>query len=128
MSISAFVEAAVPGPLNRSVIERVCAEEKLSLFEAYDAFALDVAEKYSTGVYSWHHGDDAMNSLFTYAHALSDSGLPAFAFDVYCAFDEGEYRPEGEALSMQLVLDALKKKKEPNQTPEPTAPGGRGSS
>jgi hypothetical protein len=119
MSISILVQAAAAKPLSREIIERTCQEEKMQLSELYDAFARDVAEKYLRGEYGWRFCDDAMNTLFTYTHPVSLSGLPAFAFDVYCAFDEGEYRPEGEALSRKLIADALKKK-EPIQPPQTT--------
>ena len=109
MTIPHLVETAAAAPLKSSIIERACEEEKMSLFELYDAFALHVAEKYLSGEYSWRFCDDAMNHLFTYAHPVSLSGMPAFAFEVYSAFDEGEYRPEGEALSKRLIADALKK-------------------
>jgi hypothetical protein len=109
VAITTLIESAASGPLTKADIERVCEEEKKSLFEFYDAFARIVAEKFAGGEYAWAFCDAAMNSLFTYAHPVSLSGLPAFAFEVYSAFDEGEYHEEGEALSRKLVAEALKK-------------------
>ncbi len=119
MSISSLVEAAAAGPLDRGMIERACADEKMKLFTLYDAFASHVAAKFLSGDYSWPFSDAAMNSLFTYAHPVSLSGLPPFAFEINSAFDEGEYQPEGESLSHRLVAQALRNQA-PNKSPEPT--------
>ena len=109
VTIPNLIQAAAAGPLTKAVIERACETGKKSLFELYDAFAREVAERFSRGEHSWEFCDVAMNSLFTYAHPVSLSGLPPFAFEVYSAFDEGEYREEGEIVSRRLIADALKK-------------------
>ena len=53
------------------------------------------------GDYSYAFGDRAMNHLFIFAYGSAGPGLPAFAWKVYGAFDEGEYDRPGEAAESQ---------------------------
>ena len=118
MSIESLIQKAAAEPnkaLSKADLERVSEEEKKSIDEIHNAFARIIAEKFLSGEYSWEYCDAAMNSLFGYAYPVALTGLPPFAFDIYIAFDEGEYHhkteypEEGEALSKRLVIDALKK-------------------
>lgn len=119
MPIATLILASTSQPLNREMVERAREEARMSLPEIYDAFAQDVAEKYLGGKYPWGFCDAAMNSLFSYAHPVSLSGLPPFAFEIYCLFDAGEHRREGDARSKRLVADALTRKNSNPQTPAP---------
>jgi hypothetical protein len=53
------------------------------------------------GEYSYTVGDAAMNNLFAFAYAISRTGLPDIALQVYEAFDEGEYDHVGEREELQ---------------------------
>jgi hypothetical protein len=43
---------------------------------------------------SWPDADAAMNNLSA-AYVMADSFVSGLAYDIYIAFDEGEYRHEG---------------------------------
>ena len=124
MNIESLIRKAATEPimaLPKADVESASEEEKKSIDEICNAFARIVAERFLTGEYSWRYCDAAMNSLFGYGYAGYGipedalTGLPPFAFDIYIAFDEGEFRhktkynEQGEALSRLLVADVLKK-------------------
>lgn len=96
MTIEELVQFAASHPLNAAVVEQVCAQAQLSIHAVFTAFARDVAEKYLQGTYTWCFGDVVMNCLYTYAYVFSDTGLPAYAWQVFIAFDEGEYIHPGD--------------------------------
>jgi hypothetical protein len=55
--------------------------------------------------YTWLDCDAAMNALFGFAYAMSRSDLPAYAFRVYLAFDEGEYYEGGELITLKMLAE-----------------------
>ncbi|MUV14360.1 hypothetical protein [Noviluteimonas gilva] len=86
-----------PNPLMDEDIDATLVELSLMRDDFYDTFALHVAREYLAGRMDFYWADKAMNSLF----AWSDFDLAdgTFAWDVFVAFDEGEYDhsadPEG---------------------------------
>ncbi|MBV9071354.1 MAG: hypothetical protein JO231_21750 [Acidobacteria bacterium] len=88
----------------------------ISVHALCDQFALEIAQGYMSGEYSWEFGDVAMNGLYASAYAVGDFGLPDFAMHVYEAFDEGEYvhsrqreldgKPRTKALLAPLLPNA----------------------
>jgi hypothetical protein len=87
----------------------------ISLLSLCDEFALEIAQGFMRGEYSWEFGDAAMNRLYSCAYGSADFGLPDFAFQVYEAFDEGEYRhlnqpgPDGPPRTRALLEPLLAK-------------------
>lgn len=64
----------------------------VSIHTLSDAYSREVAEGYLAGRWPWETGDRAMNDLYAAAYNVPDDfGLSDFAWDVYVAFDEGEY-------------------------------------
>ena len=74
-----------------------------------DLFARTVATRYLQGDYSYERADMAMNQLYGFAYMANDLGFSEFAWEVFYAFDEGEYvhaDPEsthGEELTRELL-------------------------
>jgi hypothetical protein len=91
MEIKEIVAAIAEKPPAPDQLQTAADELNMSLDELLESIAREIAEGYLRGIYSWAFGDSAMNNLFATAYGLSDICLPKFAFDVYIAFDEGEY-------------------------------------
>lgn len=58
-----------------------------------DAIALRVAALYDTGQMRFDVADDLMNVVWTFMCRPGAPGIPGFAYEVFCAFDAGEYDP-----------------------------------
>jgi len=83
--------AASNRPLSLADVEAVARQMGLPLPGLMDEFARVVATRYLQGGYSYGFSDMAMNQLFSFAYPGSDLGLTDFAWQVFEAFDEGEY-------------------------------------
>ena len=120
MNLEALIQFADTNSLTAEVVRSVCEEERKSVQELFDAFAVKIARGYLEGRYPWQLGDGAMNSLFSYAYAFSDECLSDYARGVYEAFDEAEYVHPGDPRDFdhesrtRSMLQALKE--EPNKS------------
>jgi hypothetical protein len=88
-------------PLDSADVEGTAQQLALSVGEVLDLFARTVASRYLRGEYAYGLADMAMVQLFTFAYNVTDLGLSDFAWEVFYAFDEGEYIHEGEPLEQQ---------------------------
>lgn len=61
-----------------------------------DEFSRRVAQGYATGCLCFTVADAAMNRLYAFSYGNSRGMLPAYSWDVYQAFDDGEYRHYGD--------------------------------
>ncbi|MBL8523972.1 MAG: hypothetical protein JNN20_09805 [Betaproteobacteria bacterium] len=97
-----FVELSRQGgvpPLPHQEVERIRCEQSLSPSEFLNTFARHVAHDYLAEKLSFEVADVAMNSLSAYALKQYDVRLPSYAWEVYLAFDQGEFRhPEDDDL------------------------------
>jgi hypothetical protein len=109
--LSRVIQTVYDGPASQADIEETARNLGVSVSALCDEFALEVAKGFMDGDYSWDFGDIAMNGLYSCAYANGDFGLPDFAFEVFEAFDEGEYRhskgPSGEARTRTLLEPLL---------------------
>jgi hypothetical protein len=62
----------------------------------FDLFARRIAHEYDSERLSFEVADCAMNSLSAYCLSQYDVDLPCFAQEVYCAFDQGEFRHQDD--------------------------------
>jgi hypothetical protein len=98
--------------LTREEVASLCAATDSDVNAALDALAREVASRYLQGTTRFTVADTLMNDLFT--HAAFHSNLPPTFMRVYEAFDQGEYRHEGdkggvdgEAVYTRPMLSAL---------------------
>lgn len=91
MNLPSLVQSIYAKPPTAAQLEEAANSMSISLETLLDAFAREVAEGYMSGKYSWEVGDCAMTNLFATAYGPADICLSQFAYDVYIAFDEGEY-------------------------------------
>jgi hypothetical protein len=102
MGLDDLIETASSNrPLALADVEATARQVGLAVPDVLDLFARTVAMRYLKGDYSYGHADMAMNQLFGFAHAVSGVGLPEFAWQVFGAFDEGEYIHDGEPPEQQ---------------------------
>lgn len=64
---------------------------RLSPDRFFDSFARRVAHEYWVQNLSFEAADTAMNALHAYVGARYDVRLPAYAGEVFAAFDQGEF-------------------------------------
>lgn len=93
--------ASANRPLELAEVEATARELRLSVPELLDLFARTVAIRCLRGDYPYKFGDLAMNQLYGFAYMDNDLGLPSFAWEVFRAFDEGEYTHDGMAAEQQ---------------------------
>ena len=84
-------------PLPQAVVEKLCIELRLSPEEFCDTFSRRVAREYAVGNLPFEIADAAMNALEGYAQFVLDADLPPYSWEVYLAFDQGEFHhPEDQ--------------------------------
>jgi hypothetical protein len=69
----------------------------LSLEAALNSIALAVARRYASGEMHFPECDAVMNTLHSWSLLNRDSLLPEPAYQVFLAFDNGEYRHAADA-------------------------------
>ena len=83
------------------LIEQCSSERSTNDFLAVDgvshselclAFSTRVASGYLDGRLSFEAADRAMNTLFAFSYVDKDRGMPDLAWQIFNAFDEGEFR------------------------------------
>jgi hypothetical protein len=97
MTLQNLIQSASVERPSAAVLEQAAVTLNTSLNALLNAFAREVAEGYLDGKYSWEFGDTVMNNLYSCAYVFSDLCLPDFAWNVFAAFDEGEYIHTGES-------------------------------
>jgi hypothetical protein len=78
-------------------IEAYCAASGVGVEEALNIVALSLARRYDAGEMTFAESDRAANSLHSWSMLKRDRLLPEPAYQVFLAFDEGEYRHNGDA-------------------------------
>lgn len=113
MNLEELIRGAFESIPTLREVEEAAVAEGVSTEELLIRFSRVVAERYLAGVYPYGPADKAMNNIFAVAHR-DGNGFPDFAWDVYLAFDEGEFvRPglpedqQGEPLTRKLLQAAL---------------------
>lgn len=116
MTLDGLIQSTFTEPPTAALLEKTAVELNIPIESLLDAFVLEVAEGYISGKYAWDFVDVAMNNLYTCAYALSDLCLPDFAYQVFIAFDEGEYIHEdsvpgsdGEPRTKMLLAALMEK-------------------
>lgn len=97
MNIDEIIKIAAEGPLSPQTVDAVCADQRMTLDDLFNMFARKVTEGYLEGTYAWSLCDQAMTNLFSYACLRAKGDLPAYAREVFHAFDEGEYIHHGDS-------------------------------
>ena len=105
MTVDDLIALASVGPLKASDVEQTADGMGTTVIEMFDRFARRIADGYTSGVYDFNLCDGAMTYLFTYAHTASNIGLSPFAWGVFEAFDQGEFR--GEEVTRDLLARVL---------------------
>jgi len=91
-AIRQFVDqCAADQPPNEAAVDAACAEAGITREVFYDALAWYVANEFAANRLSFEDGDAAINRIF----GLAQFALPELAFEIFSAFDDGEFqRPE----------------------------------
>lgn len=101
--------AASNHPLSAQDVESVARESGVPVPQLLDLFARTVATRYLREDYSYGFADMAMSQLLGFAHGVTGPGLSDFAWQVYDAFDAGEFVSDVEAAEQpeQLTRELL---------------------
>jgi hypothetical protein len=98
-------------PLWPDGVDRFCAAHEVTADRFFELFARYVAIEFADGVMSFAAGDKAMNQLF----GVADTDLRGFAWEIFEAFDAGEFRHGGDSdatvswqkYTLPAVMEAL---------------------
>lgn len=96
MILNSLIEKAALEALESPQMENAARGLGITVEELCDLVARTIAEGYLDGSVAWQYGDRVMNSLYAWAYGPSDVCLSEFAWDVFTAFDEGEYKHHGD--------------------------------
>ena len=112
MTLDAALAICAERFLTSEEVARLCGGTAADTNAALDSLAREVASRYLQGATGFVPADTLMNNLF--AHGALHSNLPPTFMRVYEAFDQGEYRHEGdesgvdaEAVYTKPMLSAL---------------------
>ncbi|MDP5144444.1 hypothetical protein ORJ00_16970 [Rheinheimera baltica] len=102
MNLEQLLEKASEYELDYGVVVDFASSQKLSLVDFVNSFALALAKGYQDKRYDFEFSDGAANWLFGFMTDevflnSNNNTLPSPAYDVYLAFDEGEYHHKGDA-------------------------------
>ena len=101
MDLEQILNQASDYELEYSEAVDFAGSQKLSLVEFVNSFAITLAKGYQKGLYNYEFSDGAANWLFGFMTdevflSSNNNTLPSPAYDVYLAFDEGEYHHRGD--------------------------------
>ncbi len=104
-----LVEAGLSGIIEYSLLARVAQAASKTPPEMLDDFACYVAQTYAAGEMSFEDADAIMNSAYGVAvsnkfWAEHDRTIPKAMFEVYEAFDAGEYYHRGDGKDVDPEL------------------------
>jgi len=96
--VEALLSIAQEAGLELTGLSVYCRDLGLRPAELLNALSIEVARRFVLSEMPYEVGDDIMNGLFT---AIFDVGMeeamPQPAFNIYLAFDEGEYQHLGDS-------------------------------
>lgn len=101
MDIHHLINQASEFELDNDDVLDFTKSRELSLVDFVNMFAIELAKGYQNGKYDFEFGDCAANWLFQFMTneiflSSNNNTLPSPAFDVYLAFDVGEYHHFGD--------------------------------
>ena len=106
---SDLIQAGLSGVITYELLGAIAARGATTPPKALEELALHVAQEYSNGRLSFEEADSIMNAAFAVATsagfwAAHDRSVPSMVFEVYQAFDEGEYHHPGDAPGIEPEL------------------------
>lgn len=99
MTIDELISQAMTAPFPIATLEAVAQARGITPDAAATEFATGVAKGYLCGRISWPDADAAMNNLSA-AFVNAGSYVTDLTYDIYIAFDEGEYTHSGDDSAM----------------------------
>ncbi|ATB67561.1 hypothetical protein [Pseudomonas mosselii] len=100
--IDALLGKAHDRSLTLDDLSLYCRSPDLRSADLLNALSIETARRFISGAISYEAGDNIMNGLFTAIVELgTDEEMPQPAFDIYLAFDDGEYHRPGDSEHIQ---------------------------
>jgi len=112
-SLRELLDAGLSGVIEYSLLRSVAAAESESAPEVLDRLACHVARQYASGAMTFADADSIMNAAFSVATgeecwAEHDRTVPEATYEVYQAFDAGEFHHRGDAADVDPELQYTK--------------------
>lgn len=130
MDLEALIESTSQGSMRLENVQACASALGVSIGDVLDRFARVVAQRYLQGQCCWEVGDTAANHLFAFAMSANGGELSPFAWEVFLAFDAGEYPPgpDYEARTRALLEAAVSASgtEDAGAADERHSPDGRG--
>jgi len=105
VNLDDLISVAQREPLKVNDIDRAAMQVGASPAEVLDMVSRRIAEGYANAEYDFALCDAVMNRVFQYATNSTDFELSRFAWGVFEAFDQGEFR--GEEVTRSLIAAIL---------------------
>lgn len=118
-----LLDAGLTGAIEYELLVKLSVELGITPPELLDRLGLQVAQDYHSGAMTYDDGDVIMNAAFAIAttaefFAAYDDTVPADMFEVFYAFDQGEWIREGDYAPPDVLytkprIEALLRRKAP---------------
>ena len=101
MTLDALIEILAVRAPTLAEVEDLAGSLKLSVSELCDEVFRTIALRFVEGRLSFELADGMVNTLFGFSQADDGLGVTDFGWDVYLAFDAGEFEHSGEPAELQ---------------------------
>ena len=102
MMFDEIMQKAAEEPLVKSEVDAFCAQEAVSIDAFCDALARRITTDYAKGDLPFLFCDSVANHIFSFMIAFYQKPPPEFAYSVFLAFDQGEYRRAKDPVGSSL--------------------------
>ena len=97
-----LLDAALSGVIEYGLLKEAALASATSAPDVLNRLSRHVAIQYSCGAMCFYDADVIMNAVFSLGTSAPywadhDATIPQAMFEVYCAFDQGEYHHPGDA-------------------------------
>jgi hypothetical protein len=107
--VDSSLEIAAQRMLTLNDVGLSAATEPDVVRERCNAIAADLATHYLAGSLSWLDADTRANNIYDLMISHCGSQVPAFAWDVFLAFDEGEVDDRRDSHTRPRVTELMRK-------------------
>ncbi|MEQ1639099.1 MAG: hypothetical protein ABL903_20760 [Methylococcales bacterium] len=106
MNLDKIVQQSFIKPrFDKVAADAFCFQEGITIESYLDVFTKHVVKGYLDGRFSWNHCDCAMMGLSVWVTDLFN--FDSFAWEIYMAFDAGEFHPQMPELTSDEVTRPL---------------------
>ena len=107
--MNSSLEIAAQRMLTLQDVGLSAASEPEAVRETCNLIAADLSRHYLSGSLKWTAADTCANHIYDLMILHCGSQVPAFAWDVFLAFDEGEADDQGDSYTRPRITEVMRK-------------------